>query len=115
MINTLAPLAPELAVQLEKHEQKRANLFKGNAKLPYIRPDEDPVLNDFKREMLFHRQAQSAVLEAIPRLHFVVYFWYYFWYVLLSKNKIPDWFRQIIDRPSPHVLKLFSFLGATLI
>jgi len=27
------------------------------------------VLNDFKREMLFHRQAQSAVLEAIPRLH----------------------------------------------
>ncbi|XP_016931330.2 probable rRNA-processing protein EBP2 homolog [Drosophila suzukii] len=69
MINTLAPLAPELAVQLEKHEQKRANLFKGNAKLPYIRPDEDPVLNDFKREMLFHRQAQSAVLEAIPRLH----------------------------------------------
>ncbi|EDV52977.1 probable rRNA-processing protein EBP2 homolog isoform X2 [Drosophila erecta] len=69
MINTLAPLAPELAVQLEKHEQKRANLFKGNAKLPYIRPEEDPVLNDFKREMLFHRQAQSAVLEAIPRLH----------------------------------------------
>ncbi|XP_043651787.1 probable rRNA-processing protein EBP2 homolog isoform X2 [Drosophila teissieri] len=69
MINILAPLAPELAVQLEKHEQKRANLFKGNAKLPYIRPEEDPVLNDFKREMLFHRQAQSAVLEAIPRLH----------------------------------------------
>ncbi|XP_017088793.2 probable rRNA-processing protein EBP2 homolog [Drosophila bipectinata] len=69
MINTLAPLAPELAVQLEKHEQKRANLFKGNAKLPYIRPEEDPVLNDFKREMLFHRQAQSAVLEGIPRLH----------------------------------------------
>lgn len=69
MINSLAPLAPELAVQLEKHEQKRANLFKGNAKLPYIRPEEDPVLNDFKREMLFHRQAQSAVLEGIPRLH----------------------------------------------
>ncbi|KAH8383711.1 hypothetical protein KR009_010178 [Drosophila setifemur] len=69
MVNELAPLAPELAVQLEKHEQKRANLFKGNLKLPYIRPEEDPVLNDFKREMLFHRQAQSAVLEAIPRLH----------------------------------------------
>ncbi|KAH8247455.1 hypothetical protein KR038_004546 [Drosophila bunnanda] len=69
MVNTLAPLAPELAVQLEKHEQKRANLFKGNHKLPYIRPEEDPVLNDFKREMLFHRQAQTAVLEGIPRLH----------------------------------------------
>ncbi|EDW82990.1 uncharacterized protein Dwil_GK22617 [Drosophila willistoni] len=69
MINNPAPLAPELAVQLEKHEQKRANQFKGNAKIPYISPEEDPVLNDFKREMLFHRQAQSAVLEGIPRLH----------------------------------------------
>merc|ERR1712013_951991 len=27
------------------------------------------VHNDFKREMLFYRQAQAAVLEAIPRLH----------------------------------------------
>ena len=26
------------------------------------------VHNDFKREMLFYRQAQAAVLEAIPRL-----------------------------------------------
>lgn len=69
MINDLAPLAPELVVQLEKHEQKRANMFKGNAKIPYVRPDEDPVLNDFKREMLFHRQAQAAVLEGIKRLH----------------------------------------------
>ena len=24
--------------------------------------------NDFKREMLFHRQAQSAILEGLPRL-----------------------------------------------
>lgn len=29
---------------------------------------EDPVQHDFKREMLFYRQAQSAVLEGIPRL-----------------------------------------------
>lgn len=69
MINDLAPMAPELAIQLEKHEQKRANLFKGNAKVPYVRPEEDPVLNDFKREMIFHRQAQAAVLEGIKRLH----------------------------------------------
>ena len=27
------------------------------------------VHNDFKREMMFYRQAQAAVLEAIPRLH----------------------------------------------
>ncbi|XP_067627623.1 probable rRNA-processing protein EBP2 homolog [Eurosta solidaginis] len=69
MVNDLAPLAPEMAVQLEKHEQKRANLFKGNAKVRYVRPEEDPVLNDFKREMLFHRQAQAAVIEGIKRLH----------------------------------------------
>ena len=29
---------------------------------------DDPVHNDFKRELLFYRQAQSAVLEALPRL-----------------------------------------------
>lgn len=69
MYNDLAPLAPELALQLERHEQKRANQFKGNAKIPYVRPEEDPVLNDFKREMLFHRQAQAAVVEGIRRLH----------------------------------------------
>ncbi|XP_055849172.1 probable rRNA-processing protein EBP2 homolog [Episyrphus balteatus] len=69
LVNDLAPLAPELAIQLEKHEQKRASVFKGNAKIPYLRPEEDPVLNDFKREMLFHRQAQSAVIEGIKKLH----------------------------------------------
>merc|ERR1712034_232846 len=31
--------------------------------------EEDVVHNDFKREMMFYRQAQAAVLEAIPRLH----------------------------------------------
>merc|ERR1719323_647415 len=31
--------------------------------------EEDLVHNDFKREMMFYRQAQAAVLEAIPRLH----------------------------------------------
>ena len=30
--------------------------------------EEDVVHNDFNREMLFYRQAQAAVLEAIPRL-----------------------------------------------
>merc|ERR1712083_1162245 len=30
--------------------------------------EEDLVHNDFKREMLFYRQAQSAVLEGIERL-----------------------------------------------
>ena len=30
--------------------------------------EEDVVHNDFKREMMFYRQAQAAVMEAIPRL-----------------------------------------------
>ena len=29
----------------------------------------DAVHNDFKREMKFHRQAQAAVLEGLPKLH----------------------------------------------
>lgn len=31
-------------------------------------PAQDPVLNEFKRENLLHRQAQAAVLEGIKRL-----------------------------------------------
>lgn len=68
MTNDLAPLAPELAVQIERHEQKRENLFKGNKKIPYVAPAVDPVLNDFKREILFHRQAQAAVIDGIAKL-----------------------------------------------
>lgn len=69
LVNDLAPLTPELAIQIEKHEQKRENQFKGNKKIPYVAPEVDPVLNDFKREILFHRQAQAAVVEGIKRLH----------------------------------------------
>lgn len=69
MINELAPVAPELAVQFERHEQKRASQFAGNAKIKAFTPDADPVLNDFRREMLFYRQAQAAVAEGIGRLH----------------------------------------------
>ncbi|XP_019762244.1 probable rRNA-processing protein EBP2 homolog [Dendroctonus ponderosae] len=67
-VNEQAPLAPELAAQLLMHEEKRENQFKNNKKLVQLKPHEDPVLNDFKREMLFQRQAQAAVLEAIPKL-----------------------------------------------
>lgn len=31
-------------------------------------PTQDPVLNEFKRENLIHRQAQAAVVEGIRRL-----------------------------------------------
>ncbi|TMW42001.1 hypothetical protein DOY81_012920, partial [Sarcophaga bullata] len=101
MINDLAPLAPELAIALEKHEQKRANMFKGNAKIPYVRPEEDPVLNDFKREMLFHRQAQGAVLEGIKRLH-----------ELGIKTKRPDDYFAEMAKSDEHMQKVRSNLMA---
>jgi rRNA-processing protein EBP2 len=68
MTNDLAPVAPELAVQIERHEQKRENEFKGNKKIPYVAPEVDPVLNDFKREILFYRQAQTAVSDGTTKL-----------------------------------------------
>lgn len=69
LVNDLAPLAPEQALQMEKYEHKRANLFAGNAKIKSFTPEEDPILNDFRREMTFHRQAQAAVIDGISRLH----------------------------------------------
>ncbi|XP_015603277.1 probable rRNA-processing protein EBP2 homolog isoform X2 [Cephus cinctus] len=68
MINVPAPLAPELALQMQEQEVKRAKQLKGNKKLPQYAPEEDPVLNDFRRETMFHRQAQGAVMEGIARL-----------------------------------------------
>ncbi|KAJ8928020.1 hypothetical protein NQ314_019431 [Rhamnusium bicolor] len=67
-VNAQAPLAPELAAQMLSEKQKRENELKNNKKLPQYAPSEDPVLNDFKREMMFHRQAQAAVTEAIPKI-----------------------------------------------
>ena len=68
MINAPAPLAPELALQMQEQEVKRAKQLKGNKKLPQHDPADDPVLNDFRRETMFHRQAQGAVMDGIARL-----------------------------------------------
>lgn len=67
-VNKQAPLAPELAAQILTQEQKRENELKNNKKLFQYKPTEDPVLNDFKREMMFLRQAQATVMDAIPKL-----------------------------------------------
>ncbi|XP_076756379.1 putative rRNA-processing protein EBP2 homolog [Xylocopa sonorina] len=67
-VNPPAPLAPELALQMQEQEVRRAKQLKGNKKLPQYDPSEDPVLNDFRRETMFHRQAQSAVMDSIARL-----------------------------------------------
>lgn len=68
MVNALAPLAPELALQMQEQEVRRAKQLQGNKKLPQYNPADDPVLNDFRRETMFHRQAQGAVMDAIVRL-----------------------------------------------
>ncbi|KYQ47138.1 putative rRNA-processing protein EBP2 like protein [Trachymyrmex zeteki] len=68
MVNALAPLAPELALQMQEQEVRRAKQLQGNKKLPQYKPSEDPVLNDFRRENMFHRQAQGAVMEGINKL-----------------------------------------------
>lgn len=68
MINAPAPLAPELALQMQEQEIRRAKQLQGNKKLPQYDPSEDPVLNDFRRETTFHRQAQGAVMDGIARL-----------------------------------------------
>lgn len=99
MVNDLAPIAPELMLQLEQHEQKRANMFAGNAKLKYVAPDKDPVLNDFKREMLFHRQAQAAVVDGIKRLH-----------TLGKKTKRPDDYFAEMAKTDEHMQKVRKHL-----
>lgn len=68
MVNAPAPLAPELALQMQEQEVRRAKQLQGNKKLPQFAPEEDPILNDFKRETMFHRQAQGAVMEGIAKL-----------------------------------------------
>lgn len=101
MTNDPAPIAPEIAVQFAKHEQKRANLFAGNKKVKAFTAEEDPVLNDFKREMLFHRQAQTAVIEGIKRLH-----------ELGFKTKRPDDYFAEMSKTDEHMQKVRSNLMA---
>ncbi|XP_064082029.1 probable rRNA-processing protein EBP2 homolog [Macrobrachium nipponense] len=61
-----AALAPELNVEIQEHAQNREKVMRNKAKNFDV--DEDPLHNDFKREMTFYRQAQAAVLEGYKRL-----------------------------------------------
>lgn len=101
LVNDLAPMAPEIAMQMEKHEQKRASLFAGNAKLKSFTATEDPVLNDFRREMIFHRQAQAAVLLGIQKLH-----------ALGVPTKRPDDYFAEMAKTDDHMQKIRSNLMA---
>jgi len=66
MVNAPAPIAPELAYKEDQHGKQRQKQLKIDQDKTLI--EDDLVHNDFKREMLFYRQAQSAVLEGIARL-----------------------------------------------
>lgn len=101
LVTDKAPMAPEMAVQIEREEQKRANLFKGNQKIPYVAPEVDPVLNDFKREIEFQRQAQGAVIEGIGRLH-----------ELKIETKRPDDYFAEMAKTDEHMQKVRKFLLA---
>ncbi|OXA57300.1 probable rRNA-processing protein EBP2 homolog [Folsomia candida] len=77
IVNNVAPLAPEIALQLDEHKGKRSREIKsinsqrrskGTASPSVKSVDDDPVHNDFAREMGFYRQAQEAVLKCLPRL-----------------------------------------------
>ncbi|XP_068207321.1 probable rRNA-processing protein EBP2 homolog [Palaemon carinicauda] len=61
-----AALAPELNVEIQEHAEKREKVMR--SKTQNFDIDEDPLHNDFKREMIFYRQAQAAVLEGYKRL-----------------------------------------------
>merc|ERR1719350_1978872 len=64
LVNGPAPEQVGLAYKEELHSKERAS----RAKKAGGSLEEDVVHNDFKREMLFYRQAQAAVLEGLPRL-----------------------------------------------
>lgn len=78
IVNDEAPLAPEIALQLNEHKNKKetsikkgVNNKKKKAKGPSTSTsnvEDDPVHNDFVREMGFYRQGQEAVLKCIPKL-----------------------------------------------
>ncbi|XP_045128549.1 probable rRNA-processing protein EBP2 homolog [Portunus trituberculatus] len=61
-----APIAPELNAEIIEHGQTREKRMRSQNK--YFTLEDDPVHNDFVREMSFYRQAQSTVLEGYKKL-----------------------------------------------
>ncbi|XP_022129318.2 probable rRNA-processing protein EBP2 homolog [Pieris rapae] len=68
LVTTVAPMAPDVALQIQQTAIRRKNLQENSKGKQVYDPTNDPVLNEFKRENLIHRQAQSAVLDGIKRL-----------------------------------------------
>ncbi|XP_069675588.1 probable rRNA-processing protein EBP2 homolog [Periplaneta americana] len=102
LINGQAPLAPELAYKLQEQElQHQARVGKSKSKGQKVTAveSEDPVVNEFHREMLFHRQAQAAVLLGIPRVK-----------QLGIKTKRPDDYFAEMAKSDQHMQKVREHL-----
>ncbi|XP_023940037.2 probable rRNA-processing protein EBP2 homolog [Bicyclus anynana] len=68
LVTSVAPMAPDIALQMQQTAQRRKNIMENTKGKKQYDPTEDPVLNEFKRENLIHRQAQAAVVDGIKRL-----------------------------------------------
>ncbi|GBP78191.1 Probable rRNA-processing protein EBP2 homolog [Eumeta japonica] len=68
LVTSVAPMAPDVALQIQQTVTRRKNIKENSRGNKIYDPAEDPVLNEFKRENLIHRQAQAAIIEGIKRL-----------------------------------------------
>jgi rRNA-processing protein EBP2 len=82
----------------ERLDVTNAALFMNETELP-TNDDEGLADNDFKREMLFYRQTQASVLEAIPRLK-----------AARMATKRPDDYYAQIAKSDEHMKKIREYL-----
>ncbi|CAH2075015.1 unnamed protein product, partial [Iphiclides podalirius] len=68
VVTSVAPMAPDVALQIQDTAQRRKNIKENTKGHQTYDPTQDPILNEFKRENLIHRQAQAAVTDGINRL-----------------------------------------------
>ncbi|XP_047986258.1 probable rRNA-processing protein EBP2 homolog [Leguminivora glycinivorella] len=68
LVTAVAPMAPDVAMQIQETAQRRKNIKENSKGTHLYDPSQDPVLNEFKRENLIHRQAQAAVVEGLKKL-----------------------------------------------
>ncbi|XP_063531877.1 probable rRNA-processing protein EBP2 homolog [Cydia strobilella] len=68
LVTAVAPMAPDVALQIQETAQRRKNIKENSKGIHMYDPSQDPVLNEFKRENVIHRQAQAAVVEGLKKL-----------------------------------------------
>jgi len=106
LISEQAPMAPELAHQISEHKLSRENQLKQVLKPkkkrnapPAPSIEEDPIHNDFKREMTFFRQAQSAAMRGLEKLK----------QLAIPSKRPTDYFAQMVKTDN-HMQKVRKLL-----